>query len=196
MFYLAIDFETGGLHTDDHESDPLIPKGGVGSKHYAIMEIAYTILDKDHQQIIPFRRYCIHHSASALEQRVGPWSKSMFAETLMKECPTSNVTLLMAEQAIIDDITFLGIKPREIFMLGNSIALDWAFAEHQMKTLSRHLHYRLADISSIRSMFQNHFEKKKACFPHKKTTHSAIEDIKESLVELECIKSILGISLF
>jgi len=185
-YFIGIDKETGGLNDADNSDDKNIPVGSNCSRHYAILQIAVIVynglferLSKEPLDII------IYHSAEDLDNRVGDWSKEQFKNTLMIQCPDSNITLEQAEKMVIQHMTELGInKGDEVYMLGNSIRLDFEFMSAQMKNLKDMFKYRLLDVSTFKTLFTALYGRKIANF-EKGGTHDALRDIEESVAELE-----------
>lgn len=181
---IGIDKETGGLNCARNRDDSAIPVGTTGADFYPILQIAAIVYDGYFKPISEEINIIIYHSKEHLEERVGKWSKEQFEKTLMIQCPESNVTLEEAEKLIIKELEKCGItNNKSAFMLGNSIRLDMEFLVAQMPTLAEYFHYRLMDISSFKSLFYAIFGEA-AKFP-KRGSHDALDDIRESVAELE-----------
>jgi len=76
----------------------------------------------------------------------------------------------------------LGIKKNELTIAGNSIHMDKLFLFHHMPKLNEFLFYRILDVSSVK-MAVNTMNPK--LFYKKKGGHRALDDIKESIGELQ-----------
>jgi len=74
-------------------------------------------------------------------------------------------------------------------LCGNSIHVDRLFLVDQMPTLIAFLHYRIIDVSSIKELCRMWYPDKFRSVPAKKSSHRAIDDIKESLEELKFYKA-------
>jgi len=66
-------------------------------------------------------------------------------------------------------------------LCGNSIAQDRKFVDRYLPSFARKLHYRMLDVSSFKVVFQERFDQ---TFP-KRGTHRALDDIRESIAELQ-----------
>jgi len=75
-------------------------------------------------------------------------------------------------------------------MCGNSIHQDRIFLKKYMPTLEQFFHYRNIDVSSIKELF-SYWKKKEYALYKKIPSHIAMEDIKESIKELQYYKRIL-----
>lgn len=86
---------------------------------------------------------------------------------------------------VIKHLQELGIKKGDqVFMLGNSIRLDFEFMSAQMKELKKMFLYRLLDVSTFKTLFTTIYGREIANF-NKEGTHDALIDIEESVAELE-----------
>ena len=68
-------------------------------------------------------------------------------------------------------------------MCGNSICQDRRFLARQMPTLERYFHYRNLDVSTLKILAQQWAPDVAAGF-NKESTHRALADIRDSIVEL------------
>lgn len=72
-------------------------------------------------------------------------------------------------------------------MCGNSIAQDRRFLFEYMPKLENYFHYRHIDVSTLKELFYRWNYKIKNNFK-KKNNHTALEDIRESVMELQFYK--------
>lgn len=177
------DLETGGLDSETNKGDKIIPKGKLGAEHYAILQIAVIITDGNLKEIGEPLNIIIHHTPESLQNRVGEWSKNEFKDTLMLQCPKSKISIEQAEKIILNHLDKNGVKPRDAYLSGNSIRLDKNFLTHQMADFSKSLHYRMLDISTLKIFFGLNYGDE-AYLP-KKSSHDALEDIRESIMEMK-----------
>lgn len=181
---IGIDKETGGLNCARNKDDENIPVGTTGADFYPILQIAAIVYDGYFKPISEEINIIIYHSEKHLEKHVGEWSKNQFKDTLMIQCPKATLTLEEAEQLIINKLESYGItNNHSAYMLGNSIRLDMEFLVAQMPALEEYFHYRLIDISAFKTIFGIIFGE--AANFKKKSSHDALDDIKESVAELE-----------
>lgn len=181
---IAVDKETGGLNCARNRHDENIPVGETGADFYPILQFSAIVYDGFFNQIGEELDIIIHHSAEHLDARVGEWSKNQFKKTLMIQCPESKVSLEEAEQLIIKHLETAGItNNKSAFMVGNSIRLDMEFLVAQLPQLEDYFHYRLIDVSTLKSIFSMIFGD--YAYYEKEGTHDALVDIRESIGELK-----------
>lgn len=108
-----------------------------------------------------------HHGASGLLERV----------------QTSSVSMHVAEK---DTIEFLNdwVPAGKSPMCGNSICQDRRFMVRTMPELEAYFHYRNIDVSTIKELVRR-WKPEIANSFRKKNTHLALDDIRESIVELQ-----------
>ncbi len=108
-----------------------------------------------------------HHSASGLLERV----------------KKSEHTMRDAER---DTIAFLQdwVGPGKSPMCGNSICQDRRFMVRTMGELERYFHYRNIDVSTVKELVRR-WQPDIANSFRKKNTHLALDDIRESIAELQ-----------
>ncbi len=69
----------------------------------------------------------------------------------------------------------------KLIIAGNSIGHDKLFLNRYFKEFSKHLHYRMLDVTSWKLVFRDILKVKH----QKKNTHRALDDIRESIDELK-----------
>lgn len=87
-----------------------------------------------------------------------------------------------AEQAILSFLQECKVQKGELLLAGNSVHQDKLFLFHHMPQLNDYLHYRIMDVSSVKTVVNAVNPK---LFYMKKNKHRAIDDIRESIGELE-----------
>ena len=76
----------------------------------------------------------------------------------------------------------LGIKQNDLTIAGNSVHMDKLFLFHHMPKLNSFLFYRILDVSSIKIAVNL---VKPGLFYQKKGNHRAVDDILESIGEMQ-----------
>lgn len=181
---IGIDKETGGLNCSRNRDDKKIPVGSTGADFYPILQIAAIVYDGYFNQVSEEINIIIYHDENHLNETVSDWSKKQFKDTLMIQCPKAELNLEQAEQLIISKLEEIGItNNKSAFMLGNSIRLDMEFLVAQMPALEQYFHYRLLDISTLKTLFNILFGE--AAYFNKVANHDALDDIRESVAELK-----------
>ncbi len=104
------------------------------------------------------------------------------AAGLYQSCLQSQVSVEQAEEQVIAFLLSVGVGPGQLSIAGNSVHMDKLFLFHHMPRLDKFLHYRILDVSSVKCVVN-------AIKPHlfykKKNSHRALEDILESIGELQ-----------
>ncbi|XP_063698110.1 oligoribonuclease, mitochondrial [Culicoides brevitarsis] len=157
-----------------------------------IMEIACLITD--HQlNIIAEGPNVIIKQPDALLQGMNEWcTKTHTATGLYKACQESKITESQAEDMVL---TFIQqyTKRNEAPLAGNTIYMDRFFLMHQMEKVNNYLNYRIIDVSSIKECCQRWNPEMHKNAPPKKLVHRALDDIHESIKELQYYKEFMFI---
>lgn len=76
------------------------------------------------------------------------------------------------------------VQPGKSPMCGNSICQDRRFLARQMPTLEAFFHYRHLDVSTLKELALRWYPEAAKGF-HKSSSHRALDDIKDSILELK-----------
>ncbi|MAJ82274.1 MAG: oligoribonuclease [Legionellales bacterium] len=149
--------------------------------HYPV-EIA-TLITNSRFEIIAEGPDLIIHQPSNVLKKSSPVAKTMHETSgLWDKITSSSISI---EEAEIKTLEFLrkhaspGISP----MCGNTISQDRRFLIKYMPKLAEFFHYRHLDVTSLKIVYET-LEKDKNITFSKKNTHRAMDDIKESVAEL------------
>ena len=74
---------------------------------------------------------------------------------------------------------------RTVPLCGNSIGTDRRFLATQLPAVEEYLHYRSVDVSTIKELCRRWYPDVLANAPAKEGAHRALDDIKESVKELQ-----------
>ena len=107
------------------------------------------------------------------------WRRSKSSTTSLAEAGRQTLDFLQ---------THIG-APRTIPLCGNSIATDRRFLAAQLPEIENFLHYRSIDVSSIKELCRRWYPEVFAKAPAKREVHRALDDIRESIAELEYYRS-------
>src|SRR3569833_836640 len=102
---------------------------------------------------------------------------------LLKELPAGS-TLADAETQVLDYVRSHVPGVKKAPLCGNSIATDRSFLARDMPALDAHLHFRMADVSSIKELSRRWYPRAYFASPAKKGGHRALADLTESIKEL------------
>ncbi len=115
-----------------------------------------------------------HHTNSGL------WAKVISSAISQSEAETITMDFLKTHMA-----------PRESPLCGNSIWQDRRFIAKHMKQLDAFLHYRLIDVSTVKLLGKIWYPNEVGKTNEKKSSHRALDDIKESIAELKTYRGLL-----
>ena len=115
-----------------------------------------------------------HHTKSGL------WEKVIHSDVSQQQAETMTIDFIKQH-----------VGPRESPLCGNSIWQDRRFIAKDMKQLDGYLHYRLIDVSTVKLLGKIWHPAALAVMVDKKSSHRALDDIKESIEELKLYRSLL-----
>ena len=162
-----IDLEMTGLNPDSDK----------------IIEIATIVTDSDLNILAEGPQFVIHQSDAALDA-MDEWCTEHHGQSgLTDRVKASQISCEQAEQetlAFLQEWVPAGTAP----LCGNSIGQDRRFMVKHMPTLEAFFHYRNIDVSTVKELGRRWAPEMVEA--HKKSgTHLALQDIKESISELQ-----------
>ena len=156
-----------------------------------IIEIATLITDSELNELCLGPELAIQTPLAKLAA-MDDWNRSHHgASGLWQRALTSTVTLAMAEVATVAflrDWVAPGVSP----ICGNSIGQDRRFLARGMPELERYFHYRNLDVSTIKELAKR-WAPAVAAGVVKQNTHTALNDIRESVAELRYYRRFMGV---
>lgn len=162
-----IDLEMTGLDTDND----------------VIIEIATLVTDKNLNVLAEGPEIAVHQPDAALAA-MDEWNTRTHTESgLVERVRQSTCTLAQAEAqtiAFLEQYVEPGMSP----MCGNSICQDRRFLHRGMPKLERFFHYRNLDVSTIKELARR-WQPEVLEHLSKESKHQAMDDIKESVAELQ-----------
>src|SRR5687767_3345867 len=151
----------------------------------ALIEVAALVTDPDLRVLGEGVDVVIHADEAVLAGMPDVVHDMHEKSGLTEEVRRSTVTVLEAEDMIMEYITQWVPDPRSAPLCGNSIATDRGFVARDMPRLDAHLHYRMIDVSSIKELCRRWYPWVYFGQPAKGLAHRALADIRESIRELE-----------
>jgi oligoribonuclease len=155
-----------------------------------IIEIAVIVTDKNLNIIAEGEAMAIHQPLSILE-KMDDWNTEHHTDSgLWARVEQSDIMLADAQRLTLE---FLKehVPIHSSPMCGNTICQDRRFLAKWMPELENYFHYRQIDVSSIKELFRrwnpgilDGFEKK--------GNHLALDDVRESILELKYYRQFLG----
>jgi oligoribonuclease len=148
-----------------------------------IIEIATIVTDKHLRVLAEGPVIAVHQSAEVLDA-MDDWNRRQHGGSgLTARVLASRTDTAAAERetlAFLDSWVEKGRSP----MCGNSICQDRRFLARLMPTLERFFHYRNLDVSTLKELAQRWAPQVAQAF-QKSSTHLAMDDVRESIRELE-----------
>lgn len=162
-----IDLEMTGLDTDrDH-----------------IIEIATVVTDPELRIVAEGPVIAVHQPDSVLEA-MDEWNRTTHGGSgLTERVRRSSVTAGQAEARTLEFLVQYS-APGSSPMCGNSICQDRRFLAREMPNLEKFFHYRNLDVSTLKELARR-WAPEVLSGVQKKSTHLAVDDIRESIRELE-----------
>ncbi|MGA0218298.1 MAG: oligoribonuclease [Ilumatobacteraceae bacterium] len=164
-----MDLEMTGL---DHMSD-------------VIVEIATIITDDDLNIVAEGPDLVIHQPDEVLSRMNEVVTKMHTESGLLEQISASTLTLEEAGQQTLDFIKEHCPEAGTVPLCGNSIGTDRRFLARYLPEIENYLHYRSVDVSSIKELVRRWYPEANARRPWKPNSHRALDDIKESVAELQ-----------
>ena len=156
---------------------------GLDPETCVIVEIATIVTDGDLNVLAEGPNLVIHATEEELSKMV-PFVRDLHTRTgLLDRIRTSTVTLADAQRetlAFITQHTTKGTSP----LCGNSVWKDRSFLDKYMPEMTGFLHYRMIDVSGIKELVRRWYGPAFQA-PKKKEVHRALDDIRESIEELQ-----------
>lgn len=157
---------------------------GLDSTTDVILEIASLITDNQ-LAIIAQGPHFVIHQPDALLTSMNEWcSKQHTASGLCDAVRASTTTIAEAEKATLNFIANY-CKPQTALLAGNSIFQDRIFLAKFMPSIVDYLNYRLIDVSTVKELARRWYPGNQLTDFKKKDSHRAVDDILESVRELE-----------
>jgi oligoribonuclease len=156
---------------------------GLSIKQDKILEIACIITDQNLAIVDQSPNLVIAQPESILQQ-MDAWNVTHHTQSgLLEKVRHSTTTIKQAEQTLLAFIK-KHCKPQESPLCGNSVWVDRMFLQEFMPILEKYLYYRTIDVSTIKLLAQSWFNINTSVMLNKQNKHQALDDIKESIAEL------------
>lgn len=159
---------------------------GLNPQIHRIIEIATLITDNYLNIIAEGPAIAIYQQKEHIFS-MDEWNKNIHTKNGLIECVHKSI--YNEKKAELETIMFLKkwVPMKASPMCGNSISYDRIFLRHHMPELEKFFHYRNIDVSTVKELFSR-WKKTVSKQCKKKNSHRALEDIRESIVELNFYK--------
>jgi len=158
---------------------------GLDPARHVIVEIATLITDDELQLVAEGPDLVIHASPEQLAGMDNVVRKMHTDSGLLAQIEASTVSLADAGAATLEFIKQHVPAARTVPLCGNSIGTDRRFLATQLPAVEEYLHYRSVDVSTIKELCRRWYPDVLANAPAKEGAHRALDDIKESVKELQ-----------
>ncbi len=158
---------------------------GLDPRKDTIVEIATLVTDDELETIAEGPDLVIATPQSALEAMDEVVQQMHARSGLLDAIQASTVSLDQAAKETLDFITQHVPEPKKVPLCGNSIGTDRRFLAAYMPELEDYLHYRSIDVSTIKELARRWYPEEFAAAPKKSGAHRALDDVKESVLELK-----------
>lgn len=163
---------------------------GLDPDRDSIIEIACLVTDKDLNVLAEGPELAISHPLSRLEA-MDDWNRNTHRGSgLWDRVLASNTTLADAEAAVLHFLR-QWVPAGKSPICGNSICQDRRFLARLMPDLERYFHYRNIDVSTVKELVRR-WHPALLDGLQKKGAHTALSDIRESVLELAYYRQHMG----
>jgi len=149
-----------------------------------IVEIATMVTDDDLAIVAEGPDLVVHQPAAAMAAMDDVVRKMHARSGLTDSIAASTLSLADAGAATLDFIKSQVPEAGTVPLCGNSIATDRRFLAAHLPDIENWLHYRSIDVSTVKELCRRWYPRAFAEAPHKKGSHRALDDIRESIAEL------------
>jgi oligoribonuclease len=157
---------------------------GLDVERERILEIAVLITDSDLKVVAEGPELVVHQPEDLLA-RMDAWNREHHgASGLVDQVRASTIGEREAEERVLEFVQTQcaqGTAP----LAGNSVWNDRMFLRRYFPRLEAWLHYRIVDVSTVKELVRRWHPAVAARLPAKADKHRALDDIRESIAELE-----------
>lgn len=152
---------------------------GLDEKTDTILEVAVVITDTDLKPLHEYSRV-VYQPQSVLDG-MNDWCKENHGRSGLTAAVPGGTPLDQVEKELLAVANQFYRPGDKIVLVGNSVGNDRRFIDQYLKEFSKRLHYRLIDVSSFKEVYRDIYNIKF----DKKNAHRAVDDIHESIKELQ-----------
>ena len=159
---------------------------GLDIEKESIIEIATIVTDGDLNILAQGPNLAISVDEKLIDE-MDEWNTTHhFGSGLIDRIRNDGVSLDYAEKETLDFLK-KWVEPNTAPLCGNSVWNDRRFLEKEMPQIAEFLHYRMIDVSTIKELARRWYPKVEKY--HKKASHLALDDILESIEELNYFRT-------
>jgi len=150
-----------------------------------IVEIATIITDDELNVVAEGPDLVVHQPEEALALMDQVVVDMHTKSGLLDQIRASTITLEEAGAATLAFIKQHAPEARKVPLCGNSIGMDRRFLAAYLPEIENHLHYRSVDVSSVKELVRRWYPSLLNTRVQKAGSHRALDDIRESVLELQ-----------
>ena len=158
---------------------------GLDIGHHVIVEIATLITDDDLAVVAEGPDLVIHQPPEALAAMDDVVRDMHTRSGLLPAIEASTISLEEAGRITLDFLKTHVPERRTVPLCGNSIGTDRRFLSAHLPEVEEYLHYRSVDVSTVKELCRRWYPAVLQAAPRKAGGHRALDDIRESLAELQ-----------
>lgn len=157
---------------------------GLDPRRHCIVEIATLVTDDELEIIAEGPDLVVHADEAALAEMDDFVTNMHVRSGLLPQIKASSISLEDAGAQTLAFIKEHVPTARAVPLCGNSIGTDRRFLDAYLPDIENHLHYRSVDVSTIKELARRWDPSIAKSIPQKETSHRALDDIRESIIEL------------
>ena len=157
---------------------------GLDPSRHVIVEIATLITDDDLNLVAEGPDLVVHQPDEALAEMDDVVVNMHTKSGLLPEIRTSTISLEEAGAATLQFLKEHIPNSRSVPLCGNSIGTDRRFLAAHLPEIEDFLHYRSVDVSTLKELAKRWNPAILGGAPKKAEGHRALDDIRESVIEL------------
>ena len=156
---------------------------GLDTANHTIVEIALLITDSELEVIDDGIDLVIYATPEELA-KMDDFVRTMHTKSgLLPQIENSTRSLADAGTQVLEYLR-ARVTERSAPLCGNSIGVDRRFLDRYLPEVDQYLHYRSVDVSSFKEVCRRWNPSVSKGAPAKKSTHRALDDIRESIEEM------------
>uniref|UniRef100_B3P8E1 Probable oligoribonuclease n=2 Tax=Drosophila erecta TaxID=7220 RepID=B3P8E1_DROER len=174
-----------GLDTDIVWMD--LEMTGLDIEKDKILEVSCIITDKDLNVKSEATCFAINHPQEVYDTMNDWCMEQHYKSGLVDRCKSSDVKPEQASNLVLSYLE-RNVPKRACPLGGNSVYMDRLFIRKCMPLVDDYLHYRIVDVSTIKELVRRWRPELLSSAPKKTFTHRSMDDIMESINELNYYK--------
>lgn len=152
---------------------------GLDENQDQILEVAVLITDLNFQTLETYHR--IVQQPNSVLENMNEWCKKTHGKSGLSAQVPFGTPLPTVERELTELASRHFAPDEKVVLCGNSVGMDKRFIDKHMQEFAKKLHYRVVDVTSFKEIFRSKY----GINIQKKEGHRALDDIRESIGELQ-----------